>query len=579
MKKWIRWQGLGAFLGAVIIVFVFWYLFIDSIVERGIETLGTKAVGAKVELESADLSLFPAGLRLTRLQVTNPDEPMKNAVEISRANLSLETARLLQRKIIINEMTLQGIQLNTTRKTSGALTSREPAVTKEPEKELPGKISMPTLEIPNVAEILKKEGLESLKLTESLQEDIRTEKDKWKESLKDLPDKEKFNTYRDRIQKLKSAAKKPLAGLLGAVGDAAAIKKDIQSDLERIKQARQDFDRTIASLKEKLDQAAKAPLKDVDRLKKKYSLSAQGMANMTALLFGSKINYWIQKAVIWHARLKPIIEGTRKKQKDSGPAKPVRGKGVFIRFKEKNPLPDFLIRAMNAQLQLKAGDLAGTIKNVTSRQDILGIPLTFLFSGEKMKELNSLNLKGTLDHIIASQPKDTASLSIQGFKARDIPFNETGGFPITLNNADVDLKLDALLRGDTIEANLTSELRSVRLSTGARDTAGSLTDIIASALSDVSGFKLTADIAGTLDEYTVSLGSDLDSVLKAAVGKAVGRQAAQLEKDLKIAIASKVNGPLNKVRDGLGGLGAIDGELANRNNLGKELLKNLQLPF
>jgi len=51
MKKWIRWQGLGAFVIVVIIVFGFWYLFIDGIVKRVIEKQATQAVGAKVELE------------------------------------------------------------------------------------------------------------------------------------------------------------------------------------------------------------------------------------------------------------------------------------------------------------------------------------------------------------------------------------------------------------------------------------------------------------------------------------------------------------------------------------------------
>ena len=142
MKKWIRWQGLGAFVIVMIIVFGFWYLFIDGIIERAIEKQATQAVGAKVELESADLTLFPAGLNVSHLQLTNPDDPMKNAVEISRINLSLEVAHLLHRKIIIKEVVLDGIQLNTPRKTSGALVSRAPAppvLKKEQKKRASGK--------------------------------------------------------------------------------------------------------------------------------------------------------------------------------------------------------------------------------------------------------------------------------------------------------------------------------------------------------------------------------------------------------------------------------------------------------
>lgn len=80
MKKWIRWEGLGLFIGVVVLFCIFWFLFIDGIVKSMIEKYGSQAIGAKVELGSADLSLFPAGLELKDLQITNPDDPMKNAV-------------------------------------------------------------------------------------------------------------------------------------------------------------------------------------------------------------------------------------------------------------------------------------------------------------------------------------------------------------------------------------------------------------------------------------------------------------------------------------------------------------------
>ena len=582
MKKWIRWQGLGAFVIVMIIVFGFWYLFIDGIIERAIEKQATQAVGAKVELESADLTLFPAGLHVSHLQLTNPDDPMKNAVEISRINLSLEVAHLLHRKIIIKEVVLDGIQLNTPRKTSGALVSRAPAPLvskKEPKKGPQEKITFPAFSVPDVTEILKREELESLKLVKSLQGDIRKEKDTWRMRLNELPDRKKFDGYRSRIQQLKKKKKKPFGGLLGAAGDIAAIKKDIETDLNRIKQARQGLDRTLTSLKGKYDQAKKSPLKDVERLKKKYSLSAQGIANMSGLLFGSRIDDWTQKAVTWYERLKPLLEGSVKKQKHGEPDKPLRGKGVYIRFKEKDPLPDFLIRTVNAQLQIEAGDLAGSIKDITNRQDILGIPLTFLFSGENMNGLTSLNFSGALDHINASRSKDTVNFTVQGFNVRDIVLSKGGQLPITLNNAAVDLELKALIRGDTIAANLITKLGSVSIATGAKDTGGAVMSSIASALSTVSSFTLKADIAGTFDKYTATLDSDLDDVLKSAAEKAVSRQAAQLEEDLKKGIFAKVDGPLGQAKESLGGFDGISGELAQRGKLGNSLMKDLRLPF
>ena len=582
MKKWIRWQGLGAFVVGMIIVFGFWYLFIDGIVKRTIEKHATQALGAKVEMESADLTLFPAGLHVLHLQVTNPDDPMKNAVEIAGINLSLEAAHLLHRKIIVKEMVLDGIQLNTPRRTSGALVSRAPAspVSKKgPKKGPQEKITVPAFAVPDVAEILKGEELESLNLIKSLQEDIRKEKETWRMRLSELPDREKFDEYRNRIQQLKKKKKGLLGGLLGAAGDITAIKKDITNDLDRIKQARNGLDRTLTSLKGNYEQVKKAPLADVERLKKKYSLSAQGIGNMSGLLFGSRINDWTQKAVTWYERLQPLLEGSVKKQKHGEPDTPLRGKGVYIRFKEKEPLPDFLIRTVNAQLQIEAGDLAGTIKDITNRQDILGIPLSFLFSGENMKGLTSCNFSGALDHINASRSKDTVNFTVQGLAVHDIALSKSGQLPITLDNAAVDLELKALIKGDTVAANLISKLDAVRLTTGAKDTGGVIMSAIASALPTVSKFTLKADITGTLDKYTVDLDSDLDDILKNAAGKAVDRQAAQLEEDLKKAIFAKVDGPMGQVKKSLGGFDGISGELAQRGKMGSSLIKDLRLPF
>ncbi len=46
---------------------------------------------------------------------------MKNAIEAARISMALDSGMLLRRKVIISEMSLDGIQLNTARKTSGAI--------------------------------------------------------------------------------------------------------------------------------------------------------------------------------------------------------------------------------------------------------------------------------------------------------------------------------------------------------------------------------------------------------------------------------------------------------------------------
>src|SRR5574341_2032200 len=117
----IRWPGLIAFVVVVGIGLAIWFLVIDGLVKRGIEAAGSKLVGAKVELDTADVSLIPLGIELRRLQVANPDAPMRNAVEFRRIAFGMEALQLLRRKVIIDEMAIEGMRFNTPRVTSGAI--------------------------------------------------------------------------------------------------------------------------------------------------------------------------------------------------------------------------------------------------------------------------------------------------------------------------------------------------------------------------------------------------------------------------------------------------------------------------
>jgi uncharacterized protein (TIGR03545 family) len=582
MKKWIRWPGLGAFLGIVILFALFWFLLVDRYVEHVIEKYGTRAVGAKVELAGADLSLFPAGLELAGIQVTDPDEPMTNAVEIARVSLSLDALNLLRRKVIIEEMALEGVRLNTPRKTSGALVLRPDAATTGRtqaalKKWLNEKMALPPLEIRDAREILKNERLESVELVQSLRAEIQSEKEDWHKLLLELPGREVFDKYQGRIQKLKSSTKGPVGGMLSAAGDAVALQEDIKRDLNAIKQAQRDFDRKMSSIRVRLDQAANAPLKDIQRLKEKYSLSTQGISNMSRLIFGPKVGGWTQKAIDWYNKLSPILGKVKKEGQGPEPeaVKPMRGRGVDVRFKEHSPLPDFLIREAKASVELQSGNLAGEIKSITPDQDILGTPLIFEFSGKKMKGFDSISIDGAMDRVIPSRSKDTVNAKIVGYEARDVTLSDNPELPVNLEHGRADLQLSGLISGDKIAANLTAAVKAISLKTSLQDGSGLLARAIGSALSEVSGFTVKAAVTGSLEEYDIKLSSDLDRVLQSVAGKAVQKQAAIFENDLKREVFAKVNGPLGEARSSLVGFDSIEKELTSRLNLGNSLLASL----
>ena len=210
MKKWLRWQGVVVFLVLGAVIAIVWLFLVDRMVKAGIEKAGTRAVGARVELASADFSLFPLGLDLEKLQVTNPDAPMTNIVDVGHISLLLEAEHLLRKKIIVREMGLENVQFNTPRKVSGAIKEGAPT---PPESDSTSKFSLdlPNLGAADVKDILKKEKLETLEAAEKFKTDVLQEQKNFEAMLKELPDEKTFQQYRQRVEKLQKGG--------GSIGD------------------------------------------------------------------------------------------------------------------------------------------------------------------------------------------------------------------------------------------------------------------------------------------------------------------------------------------------------------------------
>ncbi|MFZ5863734.1 MAG: TIGR03545 family protein [Nitrospirota bacterium] len=581
--KWVRWPGLIAFLVIVAIGAAVWWLVVDALVKRGIEAVGTKIVGAKVELAKADVTLIPLGIELRRLQVTNPDEPMRNAVEITRMAFGMEALQLLRRKAIIDEMAIDGMQFNTVRQTSGAIV--RPAEKKEAEKPGGSFIDLPSLDLPSAKDVVAREDLESLQAVAAVRAEIESGRQRWKQRISETVDKTKLDDFKRRADEIKKSAKGGVDALLGNVGEAAQLRKDVKNELDTIKGAREDLAKDLAAFKRRVEEATAAPQADLKRLKEKYALSAGGMANVAAALFGGEIGSWAKTSAVWYERLQPLLASAS----SSGPeqVKPLRGKGVDVKFRERQPLPDFLIRTARVSVEIPAGVVVGQVRQITTDQDILGAPTTFEFAGDKLEQLRSVALRGEINRVHPDQPRDTVTLNADGYAIQRAVLSNSPKWPVVLDGAEADVDLKAVVANGALDATVDSKLSGVHFSTGDHKAEGRMAEAIASALADVKAFHLVATVTGTTQNPDVKVTSDLDSVLKNAVGKMMTEQAARLEADLKAAIAERVNGPLEDLKKQLAGFGGVGDDLASRsealNNLLNEKLapkvKGLKLPF
>ena len=580
--KVIRWQGIVLFLIFALVFSIVWFFLLDGFIERMIEKTGTKIVGAKVDLDNVDVSFFPMGLTFKRLQVTNPKKPMTNAIDVKKGVFSLDTLNLLRRKVIIEDMAVQGVQFSAARERSGAIL-RQPVSPEEKEKEeqsTVSKLKLPKLSVPSVKEVLEMEDLETVKLIKSLRTDIQNEQKNWEKHLEELSDKEKFREYEDRIDDLTSKRKLTITTVFQGVEELKSLKKDVKQDLKNIKNAEKEFKNQLKIFKKRFHEVQNAPIGDIERLQQKYSLTTEGIKNMSEILFGPRVSDITQRILMWYKRLQPILErvkragGEEKEHYDV--SKPIRGKGVNVHFKEYEPLPDFLVRALDASLHLEVGNIAGKVNNITPDQNITGIPLTFAFNGENLKAMKSLKFSGQIDRTDISLSKDAAVLLVREYKMKDIILSESKELPIVLKKALVDLKLHLKLKKEIIDSDLVADFRSTVFSIPVKSSGGSLTKVFISSLSSIKSFNLKVDAAGTLEDYKIRFSSSLNRVLRNAIGEEVKQQSARLKKELQAAINNKVKGPMRDLTKDMDVLDGIDSELTARFQQGNGLLQKIK---
>ena len=551
MKKWIRWQGLLAFVVVVGSIVALWVLFIDGIVGSLIEKTGTAIVGAEVNVK-ADVKLFPLGISLHELQVTNPQAPETNSMECARIAFNLDSLNLLRSKVIINEMAVEGMRFDTKRKSPGKVVQKPVEEKKAGEKKSTFALSM---EKPDVNKILQTEKLESIQLIDSTKADLKKKEADWQKRVEEMPNKAKLDAYRGRIEKIKKA-KRDVLGLTAQLGEVKDLKRDLEQDLDRVKQARTAFSSDLASAKSLYERAEQAPMNDVRHLRDKYSISPEGLSNMTQVLFGDQIGSWVRTGLLWYNRLQPVVErakAAKAEKKGVTAVRPVRGTGVDVRFKEYRPLPDFLIDRTAVSAETAAGLLSGTIRNITPDQNILGVPLTYSFKGEKLTAARSLAITGALNHIRPAKSEDTARVVVQAFRLQNLVLSAGKDLPVSLQDALVDFDLNGVYT-QAMKAKFTANVSSAKMNVGGEGSNNLFVTSIRTALSKVNSFTICADMAGTLENYTMKINSDLDNVLKNAVGSVVKEQSAQLEQKLKAAIQEKTGGQLKDLQNTYGAL-------------------------
>jgi len=111
MKKWII-RSIVGFVSLVVVAVLVVFLFLNSIVKKGVETVGPQIVKVDVKLASANLSPFSGSGELKGLEVGNPQGyKSPSAIKVGSIKVAVEVGSVLSDTIKIDSINIQAPEI------------------------------------------------------------------------------------------------------------------------------------------------------------------------------------------------------------------------------------------------------------------------------------------------------------------------------------------------------------------------------------------------------------------------------------------------------------------------------------
>ena len=117
----MRWKYFVPTVVITVLIVFFSIFFLDNVLKSAVITGGEMAFGAKVEVLSLKTTFKNLSIDIKGLKAANKDSVFTNLFEIDDIRFAVRPVPLLSMKLIVNEMSVEGVKWGTKRETSGAL--------------------------------------------------------------------------------------------------------------------------------------------------------------------------------------------------------------------------------------------------------------------------------------------------------------------------------------------------------------------------------------------------------------------------------------------------------------------------
>lgn len=558
----MRWKFLIPFLIIIAAIAAFNIIFLDSLIKKAAISGGEIIFGARVEISSLSTNFKNLSITIKDLRIADKNDEWTNLFESGNIHFGVRPLPLLTKKIVIDEMSVEGLRWGTKRKTSGFLPPAKIARLNRADKDsftskLLKKIeeraarefaALPPVEtIANIQKSIKDVSVEnavnaldlqSLKEMDAMSKEVSAKYSQYTQNIDNLKIQEKIDNSNRLINEIKAIDFRNVSDIenaKNAITKLQETKTDLEKTYNDVKaiqsQAGADFGREQDWLK-KINELKD---KDFQNISGKLKLPAFSYQNVSQAIFGP---VWVQRinTVVYYMGIARKYMPARKKEDKKIVKK--RLKGMDVSFPSYNALPDFLIAKMSLSGSTggdgktgEAIDFSGKIEDITSDPILIGRPIKLTLSG--IQGTKKINIEGIADHT-TDEPVERLSIAYSGLDVKDFGIPSSDYLP-QLNKGDASIAANFTLKGGAIEGTLHAALTSLspEITPQSNDEAQK---ILSSLWYGVSTITLDASLGGTLENMNISLSSNIDKILSDRLKNIYGEQLANIQNRLHAEI-------------------------------------------
>ena len=565
----IRFEAIGPIAIVLTLIFAYSALFLDLHLKKFLQWGLSFTNGAEVNIAGLQTSFTGASLDIRNIEMTDPEDPQKNRLQIGQVHLQMLWDGLLRGKFVVTDARMEGLQIQTLRRRAGWVAP--------PPKVEPGDLVRSHLldfasrqfadhaigDLASIlqgtdptAQIAKIEGeLKTQKRIKEIELDLKNKEEKWQKRFAELPQEKDFVVLSNKLKTIKTSNFQSPQEVQTSLTQLQNLLNEIDAKLKLIERSGQELKVDINQLDQDYKNLQAFVREDLKALEKRLQLPSLEVESMTKSLFGAQFAKWLSKGEQYRNRVESYMPPPKKASGESA-VKPQlkpreRARGVNYAFGRPNSYPLFWLKlakiSSRAENSPFAGELEGSLSDLSSAPELVSRPTLLSVNGDfPGREIRNLKMEITFDHRTAN-PRQNLVLEIGAFAVGAAHFVQSDSVTFGMNKATGQLQVKGTLQEGQIELSTGTEFENIDYAISASHPE--VASILKGVSQDLPAIRLQADIKGPWDDLSLHMQSNLGDAIVSGFRRQIQERVEKARQQLALFIEQRVTEERKKLQD------------------------------